>query len=77
MLVVKARLCLILIEGIYICNSASLDLLMITLLEGLEVYALSHTLMKELGCRYAALGTTRSRYILYKDTSRDPLLHPY
>jgi len=26
---------------------------------------------------YAALGKTRSRYILYKDTSRDPLLHPY
>ncbi|XP_024384572.1 probable (S)-ureidoglycine aminohydrolase isoform X3 [Physcomitrium patens] len=26
---------------------------------------------------YAALGTTRSRYILYKDTARDPLLHPY
>jgi len=26
---------------------------------------------------YAALGKTRSRYILYKDTARDPLLHPY
>jgi (S)-ureidoglycine aminohydrolase len=24
---------------------------------------------------YAALGKTRSRYILYKDTNRDPLLH--
>lgn len=25
---------------------------------------------------YAALGKTRSRYFLYKDTNRDPLLHP-
>ncbi|CAI7856430.1 unnamed protein product [Closterium sp. NIES-53] len=27
-------------------------------------------------CRYAALGKTRSRYLLYKDVNRDPLLHP-
>ncbi|CAM6105874.1 unnamed protein product [Calypogeia fissa] len=26
---------------------------------------------------YAALGRTRSRYLLYKDVNRDPLLHPY
>ncbi|KAL3698431.1 hypothetical protein R1sor_012507 [Riccia sorocarpa] len=26
---------------------------------------------------YAALGRTRSRYILYKDVNRDPLLHPH
>lgn len=25
---------------------------------------------------YAALGKSRSRYLLYKDTNRDPLLHP-
>eukprot|EP00271_Cylindrocystis_brebissonii_P009149 TRINITY_DN23827_c0_g1_i1.p1 TRINITY_DN23827_c0_g1~~TRINITY_DN23827_c0_g1_i1.p1 ORF type:complete len:327 (-),score=29.12 TRINITY_DN23827_c0_g1_i1:251-1231(-) len=26
---------------------------------------------------YAALGETRSRYFLYKDTNRDPLFHPF
>ncbi|BBN03284.1 (S)-ureidoglycine aminohydrolase [Marchantia polymorpha subsp. ruderalis] len=26
---------------------------------------------------YAALGRTRSRYIIYKDVNRDPLLHPH